>query len=401
MSVDTAAAGSLPGKTHYSVLRLSGLTHFLNDATQSLLLPLYPLFKSEFALSFSQLGMISLTYQLTASLLQPAVGAFTDRRPAPFFLPAGMAYSLSGLLLMSVAKSYGILLLAAALLGIGTSVFHPESSRVARLASGGRFGLAQSIFQVGGNIGSSVGPLLVAAVILPFGLSSVSWFAVLPLLGICLLIRVSLWVKKQVRQAGDRSARVFASALPRKTVIRTLIILLFLILSKNFYVVSITNYFVFHLTSNFSISDYDAQLLLFAFLVSVAAGTLAGGPIGDRIGRKYVIWASILGIAPFTLFLPYADLFWTRILIVIIGFTLASAFPAIVVFAQELLPGHVGTVAGLFFGVGFGIGGIGAATLGKVADVHGIALVYQICSYLPLLGLLAAFLPNIKGKNYE
>ena len=402
MSTDTASAGPAPGllgKTHYKILGLAGVSHFLNDATQSLLVPLYPLFKDAFSLSFTKVGLITLTYQLTASLLQPAVGRFTDKHPLPFSLPVGMAFSLCGLLLLAVAPTYPLLLVAAALLGIGSSVFHPESSRVARLASGGRFGLAQSMFQVGGNAGSSVGPLLAAAVIIPFGRGSISWFAVLPLAGIFLLIRISLWASRQGRLSKVLAAPSGASPVPRNIVTRTMTVLLILIFSKYFYLASITSYLIFYLTSTFGISDQAAQIHLFVFLFAVAAGTLVGGPIGDRIGRKYVIWVSILGITPFTLALPYADLFWTTVLIFVIGFTLASAFPSMVVFAQELMPGHVGAVSGLFFGLSFGIAGIGAAVLGKVADVYGIATVYHLCSYLPLLGLVAVFLPNLKEKR--
>ena len=397
MSTDAAPAGSgFFGKTHYRILGLTGLGHFLNDATQSLLVPVYPMFKDTFSLNFTQVGLITLTYQITASILQPAVGRFTDKHPLPFSLPVGMAFSLSGLLLLAFAPSYELLLMGAALLGIGSSVFHPESSRMARMASGGQFGLAQSVFQVGGNAGSSIGPLLAAAVIIPFGQKSISWFAVLPLAGICVLIVISLWARKQTRLNNVLAARPAAPPVPRRVVVRTLAVLLALIFSKYFYIASITSYLIFYLTSTFNISVQSAQVHLFVFLAAVAAGTLIGGPVGDRIGRKYVIWVSILGIAPFTLALPYANLFWTTVLIFIIGFTLASAFPSMVVFAQELMPGHVGAVAGLFFGMSFGMAGIGAAVLGKVADVHGIATVYHICSYLPLLGLLAIFLPNIR-----
>ncbi len=402
MSADTASAEPAPGllgKTHYTILGLTGAAHFLNDATQSLLVPLYPLFKDAFSLSFTKVGLITLTYQLTASLLQPAVGRFTDKHPLPFSLPVGMTFSLCGLLLLAVAPTYPLLLVAAALLGIGSSVFHPESSRVARLASGGRFGLAQSMFQVGGNAGSSVGPLLAAAVIIPFGRGSISWFAVLPLAGILLLIRISLWASGQTRLNKVLAAPSGVPPVPRNIVTRTMAVLLILIFSKYFYLASITSYLIFYLTSTFGISDQAAQIHLFVFLFAVAAGTLVGGPIGDRIGRKYVIWVSILGITPFTLALPYADLFWTTVLIFVIGFTLASAFPSMVVFAQELMPGHVGAVSGLFFGLSFGIAGIGAAVLGKVADVYGIATVYHLCSYLPLLGLAAVFLPNLREKR--
>ena len=355
--------------------------------------------KSNFSLSFTQIGLITLTYQITASLLQPMVGFYTDKRPQPYSLPVGMSFSLVGLMILAFAPAYHWLLLGAALVGMGSSVFHPESSRVARMAAGGQFGLAQSVFQVGGNAGSSIGPLMAAAVIIPNGQWSLSWFAVLPITGIIILFQVSKWASGQRRKASTLAAAPQKSSLPRKTVIRTLAVLLALVFSKYFYMASITSYFIFYLIHKFGISVQSAQVHLFIFLFAVAAGTILGGPVGDRIGRKYVIWVSILGITPFTLALPYMDLFWTSILIFIIGFILASAFSAIVVFAQELMPGHVGMVAGLFFGLSFGLGGVGAAVLGNLADSHGIEFVYRLCSYLPLFGLLAIFLPNLQEKK--
>lgn len=385
-------------QTKFKVLGAISLSHFLNDATQSLIMALYPMLKGNFNLSFIQIGLITLTFQLTASVLQPLVGYYTDRHPQPYSLPVGMSFTLAGLLLLSVAPSYPWLLMAAALVGTGSSIFHPESSRMARMASGGRFGLAQSIFQVGGNAGSSAGPLLAAAVILPFGQGSLGWFSLFPLLAIIVLLQVSKWASRQKRSGGGRKV-VAGHELPRKVVIRTLIVLLVLVFSKAFYLASITSYFMFYLMHKFDISERSAQMYLFTFLFAVAAGTLIGGPIGDRIGRKWVIWVSILGVAPFTLAMPYVNLFWTGILAFTIGIILASAFSAIVVFAQELVPGKVGTIAGLFFGLSFGLGGIGAAVLGELADRYGIDFVYVICSFLPLLGMFTVFLPNLKEKR--
>lgn len=402
MTTETPAPAPSAGlfeKTKYRVLGAISASHFLNDATQSLLVPIYPMLKGDFSLSFTQIGLITLTYQSTASLLQPLVGYYTDRHPQPFSLPVGMSFTLAGLLLMAFAPAYGWLLVASALMGMGSSIFHPESSRVARMAAGGQFGLAQSVFQVGGNAGSSMGPLMAAAVVIPFGQSSLSWFAVLPVAGIAVLVQVSKWARGQGLKAKAKAVPPQDAPLPRRTVVRTLAVLLALVFSKYFYMASITSYFIFYLIHKFGISVQSAQVHLFIFLFAVAAGTIVGGPVGDRIGRKYVIWVSILGITPFTLAMPYVDLFWTSVLIFIIGFILASAFSAIVVFAQELMPGHVGTVAGLFFGLSFGLGGVGAAVFGRLADSHGIDFVYQLCSYLPLLGLLAIFLPNLKGRK--
>ncbi len=388
-------------KTQYKVLGGISASHFLNDATQSLLVPTYPLFKGNFDLTFTQIGLITLTYQLTASLLQPLIGNYTDRHPQTYSLPIGMTCTLCGLLLMAMAPSYHWVLAAAALLGTGSSVFHPESSRVARMAAGGQFGLAQSVFQVGGNAGASCGPLLAAAVIIPLGQWSLSVFAILPLTGIILLLGISRWIKNRRKNAKAAATAPPAPQLPRSVVIRAMTVLLLLVFSKYFYMASITSYFIFYLIHKFGISMQSAQVHLFLFLFAVAAGTFLGGPVGDRIGRKYVIWVSILGIAPFTLALPHVGLTATSILIFLIGFILSSAFSAIVVFAQELMPGHVGTVAGLFFGLSFGMGGVGAAIFGKVADVYGIDVVYHLCSYLPLLGLLAVFLPDLKKLHIQ
>ena len=387
--------------TRFEVLGAISVSHFLNDSIQSLMLAVYPLFKSNFDLSFAQIGLITLAYQLTASIIQPLVGRFTDRHPMPYSLPFGMLFTFGGLLLLSVAPNYEVLLLAAALVGLGSSVFHPESSRVARMASGGRHGLAQSIFQVGGNVGSAVGPLLAAFIVMPNGQHSLSWFSLTALLAIVILSFVGRWYQRQHRQPKMPAAKIVAPLLPPKLVRRSIIILVVLMFSKFLYLTSISSYLIFYLMQRFHIVTQEAQMHLFIFLAAVAAGTLMGGPIGDRIGRKKVIWVSLLGIAPFTLALPYVGLTLSAILTMIIGFLLASAFPAIVVYAQELVPGKVGTVSGLFFGLAFGLGGVGAALLGELADVWGIQVVYQICAFLPLLGVLAGFLPHISSVREQ
>ncbi|MBC8951705.1 MFS transporter [Xenorhabdus sp. PB62.4] len=393
------ASSTKTRKTVFSVLGAISLSHLLNDMIQSLILAIYPLLQSEFTLSFIQVGLITLTYQITASLLQPLIGLYTDKHPQPYSLPVGMGFTLSGLLLLAYAESFPVILVAAALVGTGSSVFHPESSRVARMASGGRHGLAQSFFQVGGNLGSSLGPLLAAIFIAPYGKGNVGWFSLAALLAIVILLQVSQWYKMQHRTVLPQSLRnVSLPTLSRKTVIRSFAILLILIFSKYFYLTSISSYYTFYLIQKFGVSIQNAQIHLFVFLFSVAAGTMIGGPIGDKIGRKYVIWGSILGVAPFTLILPYASLFWTGILTIIIGIILASAFSAILVYAQELIPGKTGMIAGLFFGLAFGMGGIGAAILGYVADKTNIELVYKICAFLPLLGIFTLFLPNIEKK---
>ncbi len=385
-------------KTAFHILVAISICHLMNDATQSLLVPSYPLFRDAFSLNYTQIGLITLTYQLTASLLQPVVGYVADRKSMPYTLPAGMLFTLLGLVIVSMAPTYGWLIFGAMMLGTGSSVFHPESSRMARMASGGRFGLAQSIFQVGGNAGSSAGPLLAAAFIIPYGQRSLSWFVVFPITAIIILLPVSRWASTRLRRS-KAAAAARDSLVPKKVVVKTLVVLLLLIFSKYFYLSSITSYFIFYLTGKFAITVESAQTYLFAFLFAMALGTLLGGPIGDRIGRKYVIWVSILGVAPFTLAMPHLGLFWTGIFVFIIGFILASAFAAIVVFAQELLPGRVGLVAGLFFGLSFGMAGVGAAVFGRVADAYGIDFVYSLCAYLPLLGCVAAFLPNL--QEYE
>jgi len=383
--------------TAYGVLGGISFAHMLNDMIQSLILAIYPLLKNSFHLSFTQIGLITLSYQVTASLLQPLVGMVTDRRPMPYSLPTGMGFTLCGLLLLAVAPNFAVLLLAAALVGTGSAVFHPESSRVARLASGGRHGLAQSLFQVGGNTGSSLGPLLAAWIIVPHGRGSVAWFSLAALLAIVVLLQVGRWYgAHHVARSQSTSRHPTALALPRNRIIGALAILGLLIFSKYFYLASLSSYYTFYLIHKFGVSVQSAQVHLFAFLFAVAAGSLIGGPVGDRIGRKWVIWVSILGVAPFTLLLPHANLMWTGVLTVIIGLILASAFSAILVYAQELIPGRVGMISGLFFGFAFGMGGIGAAVLGSLADVHGIEYVYRLCAYLPLMGLITVFLPNLE-----
>lgn len=394
-----SAPSAVGDVTRFEVLGAISVSHFLNDSIQSLMLAVYPLFKSNFDLSFAQIGLITLAYQLTASIIQPLVGRFTDRHPMPYSLPFGMLFTFGGLLLLSVAPNYEVLLLAAALVGLGSSVFHPESSRVARMASGGRHGLAQSIFQVGGNVGSAVGPLLAAFIVMPNGQHSLSWFSLTALLAIVILSFVGRWYQRQHRQPKRPAAKIVAPLLPPKLVRRSIIILVVLMFSKFLYLTSISSYLIFYLMQRFHIVTQEAQMHLFIFLAAVAVGTLMGGPIGDRIGRKKVIWVSLLGIAPFTLALPYVGLTLSAILTMIIGFLLASAFPAIVVYAQELVPGKVGTVSGLFFGLAFGLGGLGAALLGELADVWSIQVVYQICAFLPLLGVLAGFLPHIPVRK--
>ncbi len=385
--------------TQFAVLGCISVAHLLNDMIQSLIVAIYPVLKSDFHLSFAQVGLITLTFQLTASMLQPLVGMLGDRRPMPYSLPAGMAFTLCGLLLLAVAPSFPILLVAAALVGMGSSVFHPESSRVARMASGGRHGLAQSLFQVGGNTGASLGPLLAAWIIVPHGRSSTAWFSLAALLAIVVLLQVGRWYSRHHVVRGAAMKRQLPRiSLPRDKIIGALAILGLLIFSKYFYLASLSSYYTFYLIHKFGVSVQSAQVHLFVFLFAVAAGSLIGGPVGDRIGRKWVIWVSILGVAPFTMLLPHVDLMWTGVLTVIIGLVLSSAFSAILVYAQDLIPGRVGMVSGLFFGFAFGMGGIGAAVLGGLADTHGIEYVYQLCAYLPLMGLITVFLPNIESR---
>ncbi len=384
-------------KTVLEILLAISFCHLLNDMISSLLPAIYPLLKDAYRLDFAQVGLITLTYQCTASLLQPLVGLHTDRRPIPYSLPAGMGFTLLGLIMLAMAHSFATILFAAALVGTGASVFHPESSRVARMASGGQHGLAQSLFQLGGNAGLAIGPLLAAVIVLPRGQSAVAWFSLAVLLAIILLSWVSGWAKRHMFLGSSRAAhKELHAPVSSKRVVTSIIILLALLFSKFFYLASITSYYTFYLIGKFHVSVRSAQIHLFVFLGAVALGTIAGGPIGDRIGRKRVIWFSILGVLPFTLALPYANLFWTEILSVIIGLILASAFPAIVVYGQELVPGRVGMISGLFFGFAFGMAGLGAAVLGELADLTSIRFVYLVCSVLPAVGLLAAFLPNLE-----
>jgi FSR family fosmidomycin resistance protein-like MFS transporter len=384
------------------VLLAISFSHLLNDTIQSLLPAIYPILKSSYHLTFAQVGLMTLTLQLTASLLQPMVGLYTDRHHTPYSLVAGMGFSLVGLLLLAVAGRLGSLLLAAGLVGVGSSVFHPESSRVARMASGGRHGLAQSVFQVGGNIGSSMGPLLAAFLVLPRGQLSVAWCSLVALLAMIVLYRVGGWYQQHrpastIRAAAGSAPMEFGHpGLSRRRILLSIAVLVALIFSKYFYLASLSSYYTFYLISKFHVSVREAQVDLFIFLASVAAGTILGGPIGDRFGRKLVIWFSILGVFPFTVLLPHVGLFWTRILTVFIGLVLASAFSAIVVYAQELVPGRVGMISGLFFGFAFGMGGLGAAVLGWLADATSIEFVYRICAFLPLIGILTAFLPDVE-----
>ena len=402
MGVRAATVPVATETTTFAILVSLSVCHLLNDMNQSLVPALYPVLKDSYHLDFGQIGLITLAFQLTASMLQPVVGLVTDRRPQPYSLPIGMGSSLIGLLLLSVANSYAAILCAAALVGLGSSVFHPEASRVARMASGGRYGFAQSLFQVGGSTGSAIGPLLAAFIVVPRGQGSVAWFSAAALLAIFMLANVSLWYSRNMkpRAVGGASAMGAAYAvLSRKRVLFAITILVALLFSKNVYTSSLSSYYTFYLIHKFGVSIPSAQFHLFIFLGAVAAGTFAGGPIGDRFGRKPVIWFSILGAAPFALMLPYASLFWTGILTVVIGLILSSAFTAILVYAQDLMPGRVGMVAGMFFGFSFGLGGLGAAALGQIADWTSIDTVYRLCSFLPLIGLLTAFLPNIERQR--
>ena len=396
-TAQTADARPPATATVLRILLALSAGHLINDTLQSLLPAIYPLLKQSFGLSFAQVGLITFTFQLTASLLQPLVGSYTDHRPRPYSLATGMGLTLGGLVLLARAPSFHAILAAAALVGTGSSIFHPEASRLARLASGGRHGFAQSVFQVGGNFGSALGPLLAALVVAPHGQASVLWFTAGAVLGIILLGAVGRWYRGHLEAARGRPAvhRPAVGALPPRRVAWSLAILIALIFSKYFYLSSLTNYYTFFLIAKFGVSIAGAQIRLFFFLAAVAAGTLIGGPIGDRIGRRRVIWASILGVAPFTLLLPYAGPGATILLTVVIGLILASAFPAIIVYAQELLPGKIGLISGLFFGLAFGIAGIASALLGRLADHTSIFFVYRLCGFLPLLGLLAAFLPEL------
>jgi FSR family fosmidomycin resistance protein-like MFS transporter len=402
MSVEESAIGRLEKADGMQLMVLGSLSasHFVNDMMQSLLVSVYPMLKGEFALDFGQLGLITLTFQITASLLQPLIGMYTDRHPQPFAASAGMGFTLSGLVTLAFAHRFAVVLLAAALIGTGSSVFHPETSRIARLASGGSHGLAQAIFQIGGNAGSAMGPLIAAFIILPLGRSRIGLIAPITVVALFLLFRVALWYRRQHAHAGAGRRRTDAQSadLPSRAVMRAMVILLILVFSKYVYLAGLDSFYTFYLMGKFQVTAQAAQCYLFAFLFASAVGTLLGGPIGDRLGRKTVIWASILGVAPFTLALPFADLPWTCALTCLIGFVISSAFSAIVVFAQELAPRRVGLVSGLFFGLAFGFGGLGAAFLGIVGDRYGIDTVYRLCAYLPLLGIVTAFLPSVGGN---
>ncbi|NII83576.1 MULTISPECIES: MFS transporter [unclassified Pedobacter] len=391
---------SIIEKTVFPILFALSFSHLLNDTIQSLIPAIYPVIKTSYHLSFSQIGLITLTFQLAASLLQPFVGLYTDKKPQPYSLAIGMGFTLIGLISLSQAGHFYTMLISVAFIGIGSSIFHPEASRMAHAASGGKRGLAQSVFQLGGNAGSSLGPLLAAWIIVPYGQFSVIWFSVIALLAIMILTYVGNWYKGFMLSRSKKiNIQTVVNQFSRTKVIFSVCILLLLIFSKYFYMASLTNYFTFYLIGKFHVSVQTSQIYLFVFLFSVAAGTLLGGPIGDKIGRKYVIWVSILGTAPFALLLPHASLFWVGVLIVPIGMILASAFSAILVYAQELIPGKVGLVAGLFFGFAFGMGGIGSALLGKLADSTSIEYVFNVCAFLPLIGLLTGFLPNIEAKK--
>jgi FSR family fosmidomycin resistance protein-like MFS transporter len=379
----------------YLVLGGISFSHFLNDTMQSLIPSVYPILKENYALDFAQIGMITLAFQVTASLLQPVVGYVTDRKAQPFSLAIGMGATFVGLLLLSVAHVYGMILVSAGLVGLGSAVFHPESSRIARMASGGRYGYAQAVFQVGGNFGSAMGPMLAALIVVPFGQPSISWFSVIAATAILILWRIGRWYKPRIApRVSQAMARQPNAPSPRRTAL-AIVILIVLVFSKFIYMASLTSYYTFFLIHKFGVSTQTSQIFLFMFLAATAVGTYFGGPIGDRIGRRYVIWFSILGVLPFTLLLPFANLFWTAMLSIVIGFVISSAMPAIIVFAQELMPHRFGMISGMFFGFAFGAGGLGAALLGEVADAKGIEFVYQACAFLPAIGLLAMFLPKM------
>lgn len=390
----TIAANHGQSQTAWLVIFGISMCHMINDVMQSLLAAIYPVLRDEFALDFWQIGLMTFAFQVTASLLQPLVGLVTDKRPFPQSLPVGMAATLVGLLLLAFADSYPVLLAGAMLIGLGSAVFHPEASRVARLASGGRFGTAQSLFQVGGNFGTAIGPLLAAFIVVPLGRPSIAWFAIGALAGIVILQQVGAWYSRYQTANRGRAPASRTLPLPRRRVILAITVLALLVFSKNAYTASLTSYYTFYLIERFGLTTQGSQLMLFLFLGAMAVGVALGGPVGDRIGPLAVIWVSILGVLPFTLLLPHVGLVWTGVLTVVIGIVIASAFPAIVVFAQELVPGRVGMIAGIFFGFAFGIGGIAAAVLGVLADARGIEYVYLVCSFLPLLGLLTILLPT-------
>ena len=385
-------------KTIYSILFSIAFAHLLNDLLQAVIPASYPILKQNFNLNFTQIGLITLAYQLAASILQPLVGLYTDKRPKPFSQIFGMLFTLAGIVNLSYASSFGMIIVAVILVGIGSSIFHPEASRISFLASGGKRGLAQSIFQLGGNAGTAIGPLLVALIVVPNTQFYIIWFVIVALIGLLVLSRIALWYQSHLNLRITKKAVIDLPNLSQKTIVISVVILMILIFSKFFYMASMSSYFTFYLIEKFGLSVQDAQFHLVLFLVSCAIGTLIGGPLGDKFGRKYVIWFSVLGAAPFTLLLPYMDLFWTGVLSVVIGIIISSAFPAILVYAQELLPKKLGMVSGLFYGFAFGMGGLGSALLGNLADHTSITYVYNLCAFLPLIGIIAFFLPNLKKK---
>ena len=397
--VSIAAPQPSAQQAAFGIILAVSFCHLLNDVMQSLLTATYPLLKANYGLDFGQIGLLTFTFQVTASLLQPLVGLYTDKHPLPYSLPVGMGSTLVGLIVLANAGNFTMLLVGAGLIGLGSSIFHPESSRVARMASGGRHGLAQSLFQVGGNFGSAIGPLLAAFIVVPKGQQSIQWFSAAALVGMVVRWQVGNWYATHIPARGAGRPMRAADALPTRRVVAAIAVLVLLVTSKFIYLTSLSSYYTFYVIEKFHVSVQNAQLLLFLYLGAVAVGTVAGGAVVDRFGTKFVIWFSILGTLPFTLALPYVDLTWTAVLTVIIGLIIASAFSAIVVFAQELLPGRVGLVAGLFFGLAFGVGGVGAAVLGEVADWKGIDFVYMVCSFLPAFGLVTVFLPNMPGSR--
>jgi len=402
MSTTKPTTTSQPGlaqQTVYTVLYSISFAHLLNDMIQAVIPAIYPLIKESFHLDFSQIGLVTLAYQLTASILQPFFGLYTDRYPKPFSLAIGMAISLFGLFNLAYASSFYWILLSVSIIGVGSAIFHPDSSRVAYLASGGKRGMAQSIFQLGGNAGSALGPLLAALIVVPYGQHSVLWFGIAAIIGIILLYNIGSWYKRVALPKVNKVVQETSVGLSKNRIAISLVILLMLIFSKFFYMAGMTSYYTFYLMDKFHLGVKDAQIQLFIFLAAVAAGTFAGGPLGDKFGRKYIIWISILGAAPFTLLLPYANLFFTPILAICIGLLISSAFSAILVYAQELMPGKVGMISGLFFGLAFGMGGLGSALLGTLADHTSISYMFDVCSYLPLIGILTGFLPDIEKKN--
>lgn len=398
-SLDTVSkADTIAQKTVYSILFSIAFAHLLNDLLQAVIPAAYPILKENFNLTFTQIGLITLAYQLAASILQPMVGLYTDKRPKPFSQIFGMLFTLTGIVFLSYASSFSMIIVSVVLVGIGSSIFHPEASRISFLASGGKRGLAQSIFQLGGNAGTAIGPLLVALIVVPNSQYYIIWFVVVAILGLLVLSRIALWYQNHLSLRSTKKAVIDLPNLSQKTIVISVAILLVLIFSKFFYMSSMSSYFTFYLIEKFGISVQESQSHLVLFLASCAIGTLIGGPLGDKFGRKYVIWFSVLGAAPFTLMLPYVDLFWTGVLSIAIGIIISSAFPAILVYAQELLPKKLGMVSGLFYGFAFGMGGLGSALLGNLADHTSITYVYYLCAYLPLIGIIALFLPNLKKK---